>query len=80
MDEFRYQFKTTDELVTYVQEQVVLTEEATIILGVSRQRLHDLRKQERIVPLVEGKQGAIYWRAELEVLAKELQQKRGKEV
>lgn len=71
------QFEDENALITHVQDRVVLSEEATAILGVSRQRLYELKKAGRIVPLVEGAKGAIYWRGELEALAKELKERKG---
>lgn len=64
----KFEFDNEEALIAYVQERVVLSEEATGIVGVSRQRLYELRKAGRIVPLVEGNKGVIYWRPDLEQL------------
>lgn len=64
-------FTSEEDLIDYVQHRVILTEEVTRILGVSRQRLYEIIKTGRLVPLVRGRTSSIFWRPEVEALAKE---------
>ncbi|MGE7885396.1 helix-turn-helix domain-containing protein [Bacillus sp. NPDC094077] len=72
-------FKMSREEIEKLVNQVVLTANETAnLLDVTPQRLHVLVKQGRLVPIKVVDRVSLYFREDVERLAEELEQLRGK--
>ena len=58
-------FKSRDELVEFLNTEVVSTAEAVEILGGSRQNLHSFVKRGKLTPLKETNRERLYLRSEI---------------
>jgi len=48
-----YNFNSKEELLRFISEETVNTTEAVNILGCSRQYIHQLVKEEKLIPIKE---------------------------
>lgn len=72
-------YKMSREEIEKLVNQVVLTANETAnLLDVTTQRLHVLVKQGRLVPIKVVDRVSLYFREDVERLAEELEQLRGK--
>ncbi len=72
-------YKMSREEIEKLVNQVVLTaNETSNLLDVTTQRLHVLVKQGRLVPIKVVDRVSLYFREDVEKLAEELEQLRGK--
>lgn len=74
--EYRYRFVDDADLREHIQNNIVLSEEITVILGVQRSRVYELRQAGRLVPLVMGNAAAAYYLPEVLQLRDELAAKK----
>lgn len=67
-----YELKSEEDIKQIVIDHVLTTSEVLEILNVSRPRLNELVKKERIIPLKQTKNMSLFWRSEVEKLNEEL--------
>ncbi|ANV74264.1 DNA-binding protein [Bacillus cereus] len=67
-----YELKSEEDIKKIVIDHVLTTSEVLEILNVSRPRLNELVKKERIIPLKQTKNMSLFWRSDVEKLNEEL--------
>ncbi|HDX9636763.1 MULTISPECIES: DNA-binding protein [Bacillus cereus group] len=67
-----YELKSEEDIKKIVINHVLTTSEVLELLNVSRPRLNELVKKERIIPLKQTKNMSLFWRADVEKLNEEL--------
>ncbi|WP_366980350.1 DNA-binding protein [Bacillus thuringiensis] len=67
-----YELKSEEDIKQIVIDHVLTTSEVLEILNVSRPRLNELVKKERIIPLKQTKNMSLFWRSDVEKLNEEL--------
>ncbi|MFT4407646.1 DNA-binding protein [Bacillus cereus] len=67
-----YELKSEENIKQIVIDHVLTTSEVLEILNVSRPRLNELVKKERIIPLKQTKNMSLFWRSDVEKLNEEL--------
>lgn len=67
-----YELKSEEDIKKIVINHVLTTSEVLELLNVSRPRLNELVKKERIIPLKQTKNMSLFWRADVEKLSEEL--------
>ncbi|PHB23065.1 DNA-binding protein [Bacillus pseudomycoides] len=60
-----YNFKSEDELVSFVQEEIVNTSEAIEILGCTRQNISYLVSNGRIKPIKEMPRDRLFFKKDI---------------
>ncbi|MDA2537629.1 DNA-binding protein [Bacillus cereus] len=60
-----YEFKTKDELICFIQSEIVNTSEALDILGCSRQNLNQMVQKERVKPIKEMPRDRLFFKADI---------------
>jgi len=73
-----YSFKDRDELRTFIASEVLTTSEAIELLGVTRQRLHQMVKAGKLIPIKELPRDRLFLRSDVEDRKKELEALRKK--
>ncbi|HDR7164546.1 TPA: DNA-binding protein [Bacillus cereus] len=67
-----YELKSEEDIKKIVIDHVLTTSEVLELLNVSRPRLNELVKKERIIPLKQTKNMSLFWRSDVEKLNEEL--------
>ena len=67
-----YELKSEEDIKKIVNDYVLTTSEVLELLNVSRPRLNELVKKERIIPLKQTKNMSLFWRSDVEKLNEEL--------
>ncbi|PFV86969.1 DNA-binding protein [Bacillus thuringiensis] len=67
-----YELKSEEDIKQIVIDHVLTTSEVLELLNVSRPRLNELVKKERIIPLKQTKNMSLFWRSDVEKLNEEL--------
>ncbi len=67
-----YELKSEEDIKKIVNDFVLTTSEVLELLNVSRPRLNELVKKERIIPLKQTKNMSLFWRSDVEKLNEEL--------
>ncbi|PGR90145.1 DNA-binding protein [Bacillus thuringiensis] len=67
-----YELKSEEDIKKIVIDHVLTTSEVLELLNVSRPRLNELVKKERIIPLKQTKNMSLFWRSDVEKLNDEL--------
>ncbi len=67
-----YELKSEEDIKKIVIDHVLTTSEVLELLNVSRPRLNELVKKERIIPLKQTKNMSLFWRPDVEKLNEEL--------
>ncbi|PEV49000.1 DNA-binding protein [Bacillus thuringiensis] len=60
-----YKFETKDELIRFIQDEIVNTSEALDILGCSRQNLNVMVQKEKVKPIKEMSRDRLYFKADI---------------
>lgn len=60
-----YNFKSEDELVSFIQEEIVNTSEAIEILGCTRQNIAYLVSNGRIKPIKEMRRDRLFFKKDI---------------
>nr|WP_088325878.1 DNA-binding protein [Bacillus cereus] len=60
-----YNFKTKDDLIRFIQDEVVNTSEALEILGCSRQNLNYMVQTEKVKPIKELPRDRLYFKEDI---------------
>ena len=60
-----YKFETKDELIRFIQDEIVNTSEALDILGCSRQNLNVMVQKEKVKPIKEMSRDRLYFKEEI---------------
>lgn len=67
-----YELKSEEDIKKIVIDHVLTTSEVLELLNVSRPRLNELVKKERIIPLKQTKNMSLFWRSDVKKLNEEL--------
>ncbi len=67
-----YELKSEEDIKKIITDHVLTTSEVLELLNVSRPRLNELVKKERIIPLKQTKNMSLFWRSDVEKLNEEL--------
>ncbi len=67
-----YELKSEEDIKKIVNDYVLTTSEVLELMNVSRPRLNELVKKERIIPLKQTKNMSLFWRSDVEKLNEEL--------
>ncbi|MGR6008167.1 DNA-binding protein [Bacillus cereus] len=57
-----YKFETKEELIRFINDEIINTSEALDILGCSRQNLNKMIKNEKIIPIKEMVRDRLYFK------------------
>ncbi|PEL82530.1 DNA-binding protein [Bacillus wiedmannii] len=60
-----YKFETKDELIRFIQDEIVNTSEALEILGCSRQNLNVMVQKEKVKPIKEMPRDRLYFKEDI---------------
>ncbi len=60
-----YKFETKDELIRFIQDEIVNTSEALDILGCSRQNLNYMVQTEKVKPIKEMSRDRLYLKEDI---------------
>ncbi|EJR24628.1 hypothetical protein [Bacillus cereus] len=60
-----YEFKTKDDLIRFIQNEIVNTSEALEILGCSRQNLNVMVQKEKVKPIKEMSRDRLYFKEDI---------------
>ncbi|QWG81926.1 MULTISPECIES: DNA-binding protein [Bacillus cereus group] len=60
-----YEFKTKDDLIRFIQDEIVNTSEALEILGCSRQNLNVMVQKEKVKPIKEMSRDRLYFKSDI---------------
>ncbi|MED2984246.1 DNA-binding protein [Bacillus thuringiensis] len=60
-----YNFKTKDDLIRFIQDEIVNTSEALEILGCSRQNLNVMVQKEKVKPIKEMSRDRLYFKEDI---------------
>ncbi|PNK21857.1 DNA-binding protein [Bacillus thuringiensis] len=60
-----YKFETKDELIRFIQDEIVNTSEALDILGCSRQNLNVMVQKEKVKPIKEMSRDRLYFKEDI---------------
>ncbi|MDC2863877.1 DNA-binding protein [Bacillus sp. BP-3] len=60
-----YNFKGKEELVKFISEETVNTTEAVSILGCSRQYIHQLVTEKKLVPIKEMPRDRLFFKQDI---------------
>lgn len=71
-----YTFKTKEELIKFIQEDIVNTSEALEILGCSRQNLNNLVQRGVLTPVKEMVRDRLFFKSDILERKKYMEKKR----
>ena len=60
-----YNFKTKDDLIRFIQDEIVNTSEALEILGCSRQNLNYMVQTDKVKPIKELPRDRLYFKEDI---------------
>ncbi|EOO75494.1 DNA-binding protein [Bacillus mycoides] len=60
-----YNFETKDDLIRFIQDEIVNTSEALEILGCSRQNLNVMVQKEKVKPIKEMPRDRLYFKEDI---------------
>ncbi|MED2486444.1 DNA-binding protein [Bacillus thuringiensis] len=60
-----YKFETKDDLIRFIQDEIVNTSEALDILGCSRQNLNVMVQKEKVKPIKEMARDRLYFKEDI---------------
>ncbi|MBY0597669.1 DNA-binding protein [Bacillus bingmayongensis] len=60
-----YKFETKEELIRFINDEIVNTSEALDILGCSRQNLNMMIKKEKITPIKEMVRDRLFFKGDV---------------
>ncbi|PFV09975.1 DNA-binding protein [Bacillus cereus] len=60
-----YKFETKDDLISFIQSEIINTSEALEILGCSRQNLNQMVQKERVKPIKEMPRDRLFFKADI---------------
>ncbi|TKI43426.1 DNA-binding protein [Bacillus mycoides] len=60
-----YKFETKDDLIRFIQDEIVNTSEALEILGCSRQNLNVMVQKEKVKPIKEMSRDRLYFKEDI---------------
>ncbi|XLP24152.1 DNA-binding protein [Bacillus toyonensis] len=60
-----YKFETKDDLIRFIQNEIVNTSEALDILGCSRQNLNVMVQKEKVKPIKEMSRDRLYFKEDI---------------
>ncbi|MDA2163826.1 DNA-binding protein [Bacillus cereus group sp. Bc252] len=60
-----YNFKTKDDLIRFIQDEIINTSEALDILGCSRQNLNVMVQKEKVKPIKEMSRDRLYFKEDI---------------
>ncbi|EEM80336.1 MULTISPECIES: hypothetical protein [Bacillus cereus group] len=60
-----YKFETKDDLIRFIQDEIVNTSEALDILGCSRQNLNVMIQKEKVKPIKEMSRDRLYFKEDI---------------
>ncbi|MGK0532037.1 DNA-binding protein [Bacillus sp. 'calajunan'] len=60
-----YKFETKDDLIRFIQDEIVNTSEALDILGCSRQNLNYMVQTEKVKPIKEMSRDRLYLKEDI---------------
>ncbi|MDO6632866.1 DNA-binding protein [Bacillus thuringiensis] len=60
-----YKFETKNELIRFIQDEIVNTSEALDILGCSRQNLNVMVQKEKVKPIKEMSRDRLYFKEDI---------------
>ncbi|HDR7616966.1 DNA-binding protein [Bacillus mycoides] len=60
-----YKFETKDDLIRFIQDEIVNTSEALEILGCSRQNLNVMVQKEKVKPIKEMPRDRLYFKEDI---------------
>lgn len=60
-----YNFKTKDDLIRFIQDEIVNTSEALEILGCTRQNLNYMVQTEKVKPIKELPRDRLYFKEDI---------------
>ena len=60
-----YKFETKDDLIRFIQDEIVNTSEALDILGCSRQNLNVMVQKEKVKPIKEMSRDRLYFKEDI---------------
>ncbi|AKR13350.1 MULTISPECIES: DNA-binding protein [Bacillus] len=66
------EFQTKEEAKQFVDEYILTSSEVLELLDISRSRLNQLIKAERLIPLKQVKIVSLFWKPDVEKLGEEL--------
>ncbi|MGW5983396.1 DNA-binding protein [Bacillus mycoides] len=70
-----YKFETKEELMRFIQEEIVNTSEALEILGCSRQNLNVMVQKEKVKPIKEMARDRLYFKEDILENKKQMRRK-----
>ncbi|MCU4767784.1 DNA-binding protein [Bacillus toyonensis] len=70
-----YNFETKEELIRFIQEEIVNTSEALEILGCSRQNLNVMVQKEKVKPIKEMVRDRLYFKEDILENKKQMKRK-----
>ncbi|MBJ7945071.1 DNA-binding protein [Bacillus cereus group sp. N24] len=70
-----YRFETKEELMRFIQEEIVNTSEALEILGCSRQNLNVMVQKEKVKPIKEMARDRLYFKEDILENKKQMRRK-----
>ncbi|ARJ26052.1 DNA-binding protein (plasmid) [Bacillus mycoides] len=76
-----YQFNSKEELMRFMENDIVTVTEASELMGFSRQRFNKLVSEGRLIPIMKAKSKKspnLFLRSDVEQLHQELKELRGK--
>ncbi|MGU9560553.1 hypothetical protein ACQXW1_17370, partial [Lactiplantibacillus pentosus] len=60
-----YKFETKDDLISFIQSEVINTSEALEILGCSRQNLNQMVQKERVKPIKDLPRDRLFFKEDI---------------
>ncbi|QIW21234.1 DNA-binding protein [Bacillus thuringiensis] len=60
-----YKFENKDDLICFIQDEIVNTSEAREILGCSRQNLNAMVQKEKVKPIKEMPRDRLYFKEDI---------------
>lgn len=63
-----FNFDSKEQLITFIQSEIITTAEATELLNCSRQYLDELVSKGRIIPVKTINRVRLYWRDDIAAL------------
>ncbi|PEA29806.1 DNA-binding protein [Bacillus toyonensis] len=70
-----YKFETKEELMRFIQKEIVNTSEALEILGCSRQNLNVMVQKEKVKPIKEMARDRLYFKEDILENKKQMRRK-----
>ncbi|PFE98752.1 DNA-binding protein [Bacillus thuringiensis] len=67
-----YELQTKEDVKLFVNENILTSAEVLELLNITRSRLNQLVKAERLIPLKQVKIVSLFWKPDVEKLGEEL--------